>query len=141
MKKEQGFTLIELMVVLAVIGVLAAMAFSAGGTNSAKAGRANAMAKLFDIRAKEEQYFIDNKAYTDDLFDLRMVAAAGDSLFMNSEGQPTDYASAAYEVTVSNTDGYTITATARNKQAEKEDDACKVLVLKASGSKTPVACW
>jgi type IV pilus assembly protein PilE len=140
-KFHQGYTLVELMVVLAIITVLAGATFAAGGHNLSKTARANAKAKLLDIRAKEEQYFIDNKNYTSNLLDLRLVVASGDSLFINDKGVAADSSSAAYEITLLPKDGYTVIANARNRQESNEDEACTVISINASGSKSPAHCW
>lgn len=63
MKKNNGFTLIEVMIVVALLGLLAAIAmpnYSAYVTRSKIPG---ATATLSDMRVKMEQYFQDNRTY------------------------------------------------------------------------------
>ncbi len=64
---ERGFTLIELMIVIAIIGILAAIAIPQF-TEYLKRG-SNAAAKT-DVRTAsivEESYFVDNQSYANDV--------------------------------------------------------------------------
>jgi type IV pilus assembly protein PilE len=62
-KAASGFTLIELMIVVAIIGVLAAIAYP-NYTDYIMRSRVNeAVAGLSDLRVKMEQYFQDNRTY------------------------------------------------------------------------------
>lgn len=63
MARRSGFTLIELMMVVAVVAVLAAVAVPAY-TDYLKRGKVTeATANLSDMRVKLEQYFQDNRTY------------------------------------------------------------------------------
>lgn len=59
MKKQQGFTLIELMIVVAVIGVLSAIAIPQYQKYIAKAEAASALASITGLRTNIETYIID----------------------------------------------------------------------------------
>jgi len=61
--KSLGFTLIELMVVVAVIGILATIAMPAYTDYVKKGKAAEATSTLADARVKMEQYFQDNRTY------------------------------------------------------------------------------
>jgi type IV pilus assembly protein PilE len=65
MKKSIGFSLIELMIVLAVIGIIAAFAFPAYTDYVRSAKITEATSTLADMRVKMEQYFQDNRTYKD----------------------------------------------------------------------------
>lgn len=60
---QKGFTLVEIMVVVAIVGILASIAFPSY-TNYVKKGKAaEATSTLADLRVKMEQFFQDNRTY------------------------------------------------------------------------------
>lgn len=61
--KRNGFTLIELMVVIAIVGILAAVAMPAYTSYIARGKITDAVAALSEYRIKMEQYFQDNRNY------------------------------------------------------------------------------
>jgi len=65
-KSEKGFTLIELMIVVAIIGILAAIAIPQFAKYREKAYDAGAKADLSHLATSLESYFLDNGTYTTD---------------------------------------------------------------------------
>lgn len=64
MKAQKGFTLVELMIVVAIIGILATVAMPAYTDYVTRGKLAEAQTELASTRVKLEQYFQDNRTYT-----------------------------------------------------------------------------
>lgn len=64
MKRPDGFTLIEMLIVVVVIGILAAIAIPKFSGSKEKAILATMKADLRNLLTAEEAYFTDNQAYT-----------------------------------------------------------------------------
>jgi type IV pilus assembly protein PilE len=58
-----GFTLIELMVVVAVIAILATVAFPSYSRYMVRMHRAQAQSYLMEIAQRQQQYFLDSREY------------------------------------------------------------------------------
>ncbi len=63
MKKDEGFTLIELMIVIAIIGILAAIAIPQFSAYRMRSYNAAAEADLRNAATAQEAYFVDNSHY------------------------------------------------------------------------------
>jgi len=61
-----GFTVIELLVAVAIVGVLAAISVPQYGAYIGRSRILDAFAKLSDYRTRMEQYFLDRRSYVDD---------------------------------------------------------------------------
>ena len=68
--REQGFTLIELMVVMSIMGILIAIAQPSLKHTIIKAREAVLKEDLFQLREAIDQYYADNGKYPDQLADL-----------------------------------------------------------------------
>ena len=62
-QSSAGFTLIELMVVVAIIGILAVIAIPMYGDSVTRSKIIGASTALGDIRTQMEKYFMDNRTY------------------------------------------------------------------------------
>lgn len=63
MRNTKGFTLIELMVAVAILGILAAIAMPAYGRYVVRGKLSEVGAALSDARLRQEQYYADNRNY------------------------------------------------------------------------------
>jgi type IV pilus assembly protein PilE len=133
-ERSAGFTLMELMVAVAIVGILAAIAYPSYTRQIAKGNRSAAQSFMFSLANKQEQYLLDNRQITTTVTDLLT---------------PSTDVTKNYTVTI--TAGatplsYTITATPTATQASR-DAQCGTLSLKNDGTKgitgtgTVATCW
>lgn len=69
-RDQRGFTLLELMIVIAIVGILATMAIPSFKTATVKAREAVLKEDLFNLRNVIDQYYADNSVYPPALQDL-----------------------------------------------------------------------
>lgn len=132
-RRAGGFTLIELMVVVAVVGLLAVVAVPGYQDYVRKARRADGKAALLRIQLQQEKWRAGHLTYGADLAAIGVSATSTD-------GHYTLTLSGATEA------GYTATATAGTRQSGDKVGAtsCATLTLVANGNEatfSPEACW
>lgn len=128
MLNSKGFTLIELMITVAIVGILAAIAYPSYIDYVIKSGRSEGVAAVMKVANLQEQYYLDNRAYTTDLTKLGL-----DSPFVTEHGH--------YSVASAGINSFTITATAKGAQASR-DSTCKTITMTSAGVKGPsTECW
>lgn len=74
---SKGFTLIEVMIVVAIISIIAAIAMPSYQNSVRKSRRSDGMALINQIMQAQERYFVNNMTYTTDLTDLGFSSASG----------------------------------------------------------------
>lgn len=127
MQKSKGFTLIELMIVVAVIGILSALAYYNYSRYGFRARRADGKNLLMNISSAEERYYTNFNRYAGSV-----TAAAPTGLgFANANSEKGYY---KVVVALTNVDqGYTLTATPQT--AAQASDQCGNLTLTNTGTK------
>ena len=107
--RPSGFTLIELMITVAILGVLAAIVVPSYNEYVIRSKLTEAQSKLGDMRGQMERYFLDNRTYRDTTNALCGVDDAAINMSANynaDSGRSFDISCAAPTTTT-----YTITAT------------------------------
>jgi len=66
-RKTDGFTLIEMMIVVAVLGLLTAIALPMYQETMRKSRRSEAMRELMELASRQERFYAQNSAYTSDI--------------------------------------------------------------------------
>jgi type IV pilus assembly protein PilE len=140
--KQRGFTLIELIVTVAIIGVLSAIAYPAYTQYTARANRSAAESFMQTVASKQEQSMLNARSY---------FAAANAAAWTTANSPvPNDVASQyTLTVTVDNSaapPAYTVTAAPQGRQAIN-DATCGNLTLTQNGTKgksgsaSVAECW
>ena len=130
--KKNGFTLIEMMIAVAIAGILAAVAYPIYSQFVYKGTRAEAMSALLDIANRQEQHYADNHEYTNDLQRLRVATTTEKGMY-------------AIQV-VSDGSSFTGTATPNDTPATK-DKECTSFSINDLGQKLATGtidsseCW
>jgi type IV pilus assembly protein PilE len=125
--RARGFTLIELMVVVTIIGILSAIAFPAYGAYLVRGNRAAAQAYLLSLAQAQAQYFADAHSYAATTSALNMPVP--------------DQVATNYSITIDVPDAVppSFTVTARPTGARQAGDS--VLTIDNSGARTPSSLW
>lgn len=116
-----GFTLLELMVVVAIVGILTALLVPDASRQVSHAKRAQALAQLLSLQLAQEHHYLVYGYYAD----LAVLGAAPDN---------PNYRFHIDDITAT---GYRLVATAR----DGHDPECAELTLTHLDEKAPAQCW
>jgi len=137
--KFAGFTLIEVMITVAIVGVLASIALPAYWESVTRSKIIDGTTKLGDFRAQQEKWFLDNRTY-------QKVPAAGTNCGVDD---PTPGASDAFSLhcDAPTAFSYNITATGRPAAGMSAsfiytvDQSNQKSSAGPSGTFTSATCW
>lgn len=120
--RQSGFTLIELMITVAIVAILASIALPSYQEHVRRGHRAAAQSEMMDIANRQQQFFLANRAYATSLAALSYTLPAD---------VDARYGGATAAVNDATPPSFTITFTPEGAQAGDG-----VLVLTSAGAKT-----
>lgn len=133
MRRDSGFSLIELMIAVLIAGILAAVAMPAYNQYVQRANRSAAQQFMMEVASRAEQYRLDARNYP------AGFAADGGDLNITIPGDVDQY----YNVTLTADNGatpptFTVTAA---PVAGTPQEGTGTLTLDSAGNKTPADLW
>ena len=142
---QAGMTLIELMVVVAIVAAIFAFAFPSYDRYIVRAKRAVGQNMLMQVADRQQQFFMDNKRFAADLTNLGFGA---NPFIVDDDGAGTvaGDTDAVYSLALSNVTATTWTATATPVGAQlSRDTFCGNLTINQAGAKGKSGaadnCW
>jgi type IV pilus assembly protein PilE len=130
--KTRGFTLIEVMITVAIVGILATIALPTYRDHVRKSVRAEAQAYLMAVAGRQQQFLLDTRGYATTLAAVALVAPAS--------------VTSAYDLTLNAVAGppptFRIAATPK-AATDQVHERCGALAIDQAGAKTAAltSCW
>lgn len=133
MRRHSGFTLTEILIVLAIVGLLASIAIPAYDQYVQRANRSAAQQFMLDLASRAEQYRLDARNYPTG------IGTAAGEIDVAVPDDASDY----YDIDIAANNGatpptYTITATPK---AGTQQEGESTLTLDSAGNRTPADEW
>ena len=133
--RETGFTLIEVMIVVAIIGILAAIAYPSYQSFITKSNRRAAQAFMLEVSSRQQRYLLDARSYAGSMDELQMNIPADVSKHYDITTEPSG----------TKPPGFTVTAVPQGPQATR-DAQCGTLTIDQIGAQSATgtlgaACW
>lgn len=142
--QQRGITLLELMIVVAIVAMISSFAYPSYMRYVTNSKRTAASSALLQIADRQQQFFMDNKTYANDLTDLGFAAdpwVIADDGKSSAAGDPDS----VYTIALSNVAATTYTITAAPLHGQLRDTKCGSLTLDQAGSRGSTTgddgCW
>ena len=142
---QHGVTLMELMIVVAIVAIIASFAYPSYTQYIVNTKRTAATSTLLQIADRQQQFFMDNKRYANDLTDLGFSA---NPLFVSSDGESAAAGDTdtVYVFGLANVAATTYIAVAAPLAGQlKRDTDCGTLTLNQGGARGATGaaddCW
>jgi type IV pilus assembly protein PilE len=130
-------TLIELMIVVAIVAILGTIAVGSYRSHMLKTNRTEARMALLRVQAAQEKFFLQNHRYATNA-ELATAPPAG-------LGMPSVTPGGLYTIDMQDVTATTYTARARAANGQLADSAeCQILTIDETGARTPndaSGCW
>ena len=142
--RMRGVTLIELMIVILILGILAAIAVPSYRKYMIRSQRSEAKIALLQLQTAQEKRYLQQNSYSNDVTGSVSANPPGLGLSSVSETQKYDITIPAGSV---GADGQTYTAVATPKYGQADDSDCKNFTINErgvrgnSGTLSPQICW
>jgi len=131
--KKNGFTLIELLITIAIIAILAGVAYPSYMQHVLKSKRSEAQSALLDLANRQEMYYLDHHKYA---LNLNTELGLSGNPFITDNGY---YSIATSSATA--TADFTLTATAIGTQAADSECATLSINHQQTKSASNTSCW
>jgi type IV pilus assembly protein PilE len=143
-----GFTLVEMMIVVAILAIIGAVAMPSFLGSIRKSRRAEAVAALSAIQQGQERWRANNTTYTSTLGNLNVTSPTSGGYYTLTTATMTGSQTCPDSTTVTCATGtcYTATATAVSGKSQAKDTGCTALTTTWRGpcgsfTTTPANCW
>jgi type IV pilus assembly protein PilE len=127
--QHRGFTLIDVLITVAIVAILTAIAYPSYQSAIRKSHRAAAESHLADVAQRQQQYLLDQRSY----------ASSVSTLSMTTPATVTPYYTIAVAVAAGPPPSFTASATPIGAQAS--DLSGQALTISNTGAKGPYGAW
>ena len=141
--RERGFSLIELMVVIAIVAILSNIAASSYRNYVLRAARTEGRMALLAIQVAQEKFFLQRNQYAQDIATVRADPPAGLGISTLSAAGVTPGGAYTISFVAPTATTYTLQAVATGSQT-KDTAACLTFTIDWQGARTPPdtsGCW